>query len=159
MIIQIKGNVNFPITLDPSVWIFDDRKIKWDDFFNKDITLENEETVPTDVFDQVDYQERVKPPVKNKITASNRKEWLSNTYVMPLIDFLNHAEIKKEATNAVLQTDDDSHTVDIEQLKDGLLLFAIDGRQIKEQGPAYFLFADGSNKENPIKGIKQIKII
>ncbi len=39
MIIQIKGNVKYPITLDPSVWIFDDRKILLEDAF-KDKVIE-----------------------------------------------------------------------------------------------------------------------
>lgn len=33
MIVQLKGNVQFPITLDPTVWIFDDRKIKLEEAF------------------------------------------------------------------------------------------------------------------------------
>lgn len=39
LIIQIKGNVKYPITLDPSVWIFDDRKILLEDAF-KDKVIE-----------------------------------------------------------------------------------------------------------------------
>ncbi|WP_250130006.1 hypothetical protein [Jeotgalicoccus sp. WY2] len=31
MIIQLTGNVRYQITLDPSTWIFDDRKIKIED--------------------------------------------------------------------------------------------------------------------------------
>lgn len=31
MIIQLTGNVRYQITLDPSTWIFDDRKIKLED--------------------------------------------------------------------------------------------------------------------------------
>lgn len=36
MIVQLKGNVQFPITLDPTVWIFDDRKIKLEEAFLPD---------------------------------------------------------------------------------------------------------------------------
>ena len=32
-IAQIKGNVKYSITLDPSVWLFDDRKKRLEDFF------------------------------------------------------------------------------------------------------------------------------
>lgn len=32
-IIQIKGSVKYSITLDPSVWIFDDRKIDLNTYF------------------------------------------------------------------------------------------------------------------------------
>ena len=33
-IIPVKGAVKFNITLDPTVWIFDDRKIDLDEFFS-----------------------------------------------------------------------------------------------------------------------------
>ena len=32
--IQIKGDVKFPITLDSTTWIFDDRKVKIEDIEN-----------------------------------------------------------------------------------------------------------------------------
>ena len=34
-IVHIKGKVKFPITLDPSVWIFDDRKFDLDTYFDQ----------------------------------------------------------------------------------------------------------------------------
>ena len=33
-IVTITGNVKYPITLDPSVWIFDDRKFDLEQFFS-----------------------------------------------------------------------------------------------------------------------------
>ena len=39
-IIPIKGAVKFTITLDPTVWIFDDRKIDLDDIFRRRICLQ-----------------------------------------------------------------------------------------------------------------------
>lgn len=40
-IIQIKGNVKFPITLDPGVWIFDDRRIDLNTYFDQGRKEEN----------------------------------------------------------------------------------------------------------------------
>ena len=34
MIIQLTGNVRYQITLDPSTWIFDDRKIVLEDLLS-----------------------------------------------------------------------------------------------------------------------------
>ena len=42
--IQIKGDVKFPITLDSTTWIFDDRKVKIEDMktvFLKELNLLN----------------------------------------------------------------------------------------------------------------------
>src|SRR5690625_2627061 len=37
VIVQLAGNVGYPITLDPTVWIFDDRKVLFEEaFINKD---------------------------------------------------------------------------------------------------------------------------
>ena len=41
-IIQIKGNVKHSITLDPSIWIFDDRRIDLDQFFTEDYIEKDE---------------------------------------------------------------------------------------------------------------------
>ena len=35
-ILFINGKVKFPITIDPLVWIFDDRKVEIDTYFNKE---------------------------------------------------------------------------------------------------------------------------
>ena len=39
-IIPIVGRIKFPITLDPSSWIFDDRKIALEDFLADDFDLD-----------------------------------------------------------------------------------------------------------------------
>jgi len=35
-IIQFKGDVGFKLTLDPTVWIFDDRKLDLEKYFTED---------------------------------------------------------------------------------------------------------------------------
>ena len=42
-IITIKGNVKHTITLDPTVWIFDDRKVDLDTFFTEEYVEKDEE--------------------------------------------------------------------------------------------------------------------
>ena len=41
-IVDIKGKVKYKITLDPSVWIFDDRKADLDSFFEQQTKHDNE---------------------------------------------------------------------------------------------------------------------
>ncbi|WP_163536684.1 hypothetical protein [Gracilibacillus sp. YIM 98692] len=152
MIVQIKGNVKYPITLDPSVWIFDDRKILFDNAFSQPATEDIE-------LDEVELTgNRIKPPVNKSIRKYNKKELLSNSYAMPIHDFLLNAEIDNDATEVILETDQGQENISIKQLMDSLLLFSINGKQIKEQGPVHFYFGDGSNQDNPIKGIKKIHI-
>lgn len=40
--IQIKGEVKFPITLDSTTWIFDDRKVKLEDLESGVLTALNQ---------------------------------------------------------------------------------------------------------------------
>ncbi|MFC4404703.1 hypothetical protein [Gracilibacillus xinjiangensis] len=152
MIIQIKGKVKYPITLDPSVWIFDDRKILLKDAFNS-----NKIEGISEEFSGQDSN-RVKPQVHNSIKKFNKNELLNNSYVMPIYDFIKNAEVNESASKATLKTDQDTFDISLDQLLKGLLQFAIDGKQIVKDGPAYFYFSDGSNKDKPIKNIKEIYI-
>lgn len=80
MIVQLKGNVQFPITLDPTVWIFDDRKIKLEEAFLPD----KEENHPEK---DVEPQQRIRPPVKRSVSRFEGKKVLENSYVMPIKPF------------------------------------------------------------------------
>ena len=161
MIIQLKGNVAFPITLDPSVWIFDDRKVMLEEAF-----IEKEEELPEDtikkaaeMFNQeIYFQKQIKPPVNKSLSREEQKKALIHSFVMPLKYFIINAEVHDNAERAILKTNGDDIIITIEQLKDALLLFAIEGKPIKEDGPVHLYFGDGSNQTNPIKGIKQIEI-
>ncbi|NLI67488.1 MAG: hypothetical protein GX374_02460 [Bacilli bacterium] len=162
MIVQIKGNVKFPITLDPSVWIFDDRKIRLEDAFaNK--TSENVESEETDakkmaeMFEK-DVQSGVIPPGKQPVKRIDKEKVLSESYVMPLKPFLKSAEINEGAKSARLIADDEEIIISIEQLMDSLARFSDSGKPLKDDGPIHIYFGDGSNREQPFKGIKQIII-
>lgn len=162
MIIQLKGKVKFPLTLDPSVWIFDDRKIILEEAFTEKPAQEEEDDSlekAAELFNQEIYSQiKMKPPVNRSINRFEREKILEHSYVMPIEDFINNAEIEEGATRAVLETNGDDIVITTEQLKTAYLLFAVDGKQLKDEGPVHLLFGDGSNKDNPIKGIKNIII-
>jgi len=159
MIVQISGNVTYPITLDPSVWIFDDRKILFEDAFKQSTTEEKSSNVNKENYLGRTYDETINPPVNKNITKGERDEILKNTYVMPIHEFLNYAEIKPKAKEAKLITSEGEKTLPIEVLKDCYLLFAVKGKQLKDNGPVHVYFKDGSNKDHPIKGVKEIIIL
>jgi len=163
MIIQLKGKVKFPLTLDPSVWIFDDRKIIFEEAFEdrqKNDESENEDLEKAaELFNQEIYsQKKIKPPVNRSINQYERKKILENSYVMPIEEFMKIAVIEEDASRAVLKTDGDDVIITTEQLESSYFHFAIDGKQIKEDGPIHLYFGDGSNKDKPIKGVKNIVI-
>mgnify|MGYP001228263949 FL=1 len=77
---------------------------------------------------------------------------------MPMIDFYNHAEVNEDAKDVTLVTNHGDVKISLEQLKNAYLLFSIKGKPVKEDGPVHLYFGDGSNNDNPIKGIKKIII-
>ncbi|MFD1450641.1 MULTISPECIES: hypothetical protein [Oceanobacillus] len=147
MIVMIKGNVGYPITLDPTVWIFDDRKIELEKAF-----IEREENKDSESIFQ-------KPPVNRSISKMEGEEYLKNSYVIPLHDFLNNAEPKPNAKEAeFIKNNGKNEKISLEDAKNGYLLFSQKGKPLREDGPVHFYYKDGSNQDNPIKHIKEIHI-
>ncbi|GAB3068183.1 hypothetical protein [Virgibacillus ainsalahensis] len=161
MIVPITGNVAYSITLDPTVWIFDDRKILLDDAF-KDKKHEESTTdeleKASERFSREVYQQNIKPPVNKSISRLEGKEILTNSYVMPIQDFVDNAEINSDAKYASVVTNDGEEKLSLDQLKNCYFLFAIDGKPLKEDGPVHLYYKDGSNKDNPIKYVTKIII-
>ncbi|WP_188205667.1 molybdopterin-binding protein [Alkalibacillus aidingensis] len=157
MIVQIDGNVGFPITLDPTVWIFDDRKIELQEAFQKS-DQDQSGNDQQEVWTRDEYQQKLRPPVNKSLTRYERTKVLENSYVMPIHHFLKNAEPNQNATEAILHTTDGEQTITFEQLENAYLLFALDGKPLKEDGPVHVIFQDGSNQQDPFTGVNKISI-
>ncbi len=164
-IITIQGKVKYPITLDPGVWIFDDRKIPLDNAFAKQAEQLNKK-------DQVaerslsrqwerELQDRASVPSIQSEQLFVEKKQIQGDYVMPLNIFLRNAEPDSDAARVVIHHASRQQTIiPLRQAKDALLLFAQDGKPIRgEEGPAYLLFGDESNRDNPIKGVYKLEVM
>lgn len=161
MIVQITGNVSFPITLDPTVWIFDDRRIVLVEAFQHN---QLKKTTKKDVIRKTAerlnraYHEKVRPPVNKNMSITEREQVLKKSYVMPIKEFIDHVEIKDSAKSATLKTKTKDVDITLKQLSNSLLQFSVKGKPLIDDGPVHLFFGDGSNKHSPIKGIKQIII-
>lgn len=161
MIVQIKGKVKFPITLDPSVWIFDDRKILLDELFKeREIEAGKDDAQKTaEMFDrELYFNTKIKPPVNQSIQRFDREKILSDSFVMPLESFITNVEPNEDATSARLITEGDDIVISLEQLTNAYARFSNEGKQLSEDGPIHLYFGDGSNAEKPFKQVKQIII-
>lgn len=160
MIVPIIGNVTYSITLDPTVWIFDDRKMILEEAFTANHHVQQKEDAEQAAkrWEQAVNHQHIKPPVNRSLSRHERENILNYSYVMPINDFLNHAEIRSEAKQAVLVTDNGNVEIPISKLKESYFLFALNGKPLTKDGPVHLLYKDGSNRENPIKGIKKIVI-
>ncbi|WP_152658354.1 hypothetical protein [Oceanobacillus sp. CFH 90083] len=147
MIVMIKGNVGYPITLDPTVWIFDDRKMELEKAF---IEKKEEET---------NHSVFHKPPVNRSISKMEGEAYLKNSYVIPLHDFLNHSEPQADAGEVeFVRSNGKNEKISLEDAKNGYLLFSLEGKPLREDGPVHFYYKDGSNQDNPIKYITEIHV-
>lgn len=153
MIVQIKGEVNFTITLDPTVWIFDKRKIAFKDLF--DPNKQKQRNIERNKHREKSFNGK-KQPVDEHFERESEEQLLSNSYAMPIEEFLNHAEIKEEANYAIIKTSFGEEKITLDQLKDCYLLFSYEGKPLTDDGPVHLYFKDGSNKDDPIKGVQEI---
>lgn len=160
MIVTITGNVTYPITLDPTVWIFDDRKVLFETLFSEPSTAYEEEDkrIEENFTPEERYSQRIKPPVNKSINRFEREDILQNTYAMALSHFISHAEVSNDATKAMLETDQGEVSVSLNQIETSYLLFSVEGKPLRENGPVHVYFQDGSNKDAPITGVKKIII-
>ncbi|GKV67675.1 hypothetical protein NCCP2716_01730 [Sporosarcina sp. NCCP-2716] len=161
-IIPITGNVKYSITIDPTVWIFDDRRIDLDTYF---VTEQVE-------FDEMeDYKERMGkhwsreimegatyPPTLQTEKKYEKQKMLTGTFGMIIEPFLKNAEPAADAENIILVTSEGEFEFPISDAKELIFQFSLKGKPLKEDGPVYVLKKDGSNLDSPIKGVTSIRI-
>jgi len=162
-IIPIQGNVRFKITLDPTVWIFDDRRIDLDLFFSGDYVekddLEEYKKNMGKHWSREIMEGAVFPPTLESERKFEETNTIEGTYGMYLKHFLKNAEPNENAETIRFETEDgQNHSFQLSKLDDIILKYSIDGKPILEDGPIHLLFKDGSNTENPIRNVVAITI-
>ncbi|MGC4375501.1 peptidyl-prolyl cis-trans isomerase [Fictibacillus sp. Mic-4] len=159
-ILMIKGNVKYTITLDPGLWIFDDRKIDMDTVFLNGRKLDDsDEKYLKDVSSHWDREikegARLPENNENKQPKTYLKETLlTGSFGIPFAPFLKNAEPLAGAKYVVLETEGSSIEVPLDEAMEAILAFSKEGKPLKEDGPVHFYYGDGRNKDNPIKNIK-----
>ncbi|MBB5323823.1 hypothetical protein HNQ34_000915 [Anoxybacillus tepidamans] len=158
-IIPITGKVKFSITLDPGVWIFDDRKIDLDTYFSgqkEEQPQEEDEIQKISAYWDREIQEgAVFPPTLKTEKKFAKEKLITGTFAMPLAPFLRNAEALPEADAFVVVTENGEVPIPLEQAHELILCFSKDGKPLKEDGPVHVYFGDGSNRQNPITHVRQ----
>ncbi|WP_347550522.1 hypothetical protein ABFG93_02990 [Pseudalkalibacillus hwajinpoensis] len=161
-IIPIKGKVNYSITLDASVWIFDDRKIELEEFLKfDDLAEQNENDYIRTQAERWDRERTgIKPPINKSIKRFEKERVLKESYVIPLKPFLTNACPLENGLKVQLETSNGDHyLITLEEAKNGFLRFSKDGKPLREDGPTHFYYGDGSNASTPYTDISAITII
>jgi hypothetical protein len=163
-IVPLTGKIKFRITLDPGVWIFDDRKVDLNTYFENEEKAANELDEYTKNMSKNwtrEIQEGATSPPTLKTEKKYEKEKILNgTFGIPLAPFLSNAEPDKDADTLVIITDNAEESVTLPLTKGAeiLLGFSKKGKPLKEDGPVHVYYKDGSNKNNPIKNVRGIEI-
>lgn len=157
-IIPIKGKVKYKITLDPGVWIFDDRKVDLNTYFSEDQergnALEEYTKSISKHWDREIMEGAVYPPTLKTEVKFEKEKVLTGTFGIPLKPFLVNAEPEQTAKNVVIEYgENDQVSLSLEKASGLILGFSKDGKPLKEDGPLHVYYQDGSNKENPIKNV------
>jgi hypothetical protein len=161
-IVPLTGKVKYQITLDPGVWIFDDRKVDLNTYFQNEEKAVNELDEYTKNMSKNwtrEIQEGATSPPTLKTEKKYQKEKVLNgTFGIPLAPFLENAEPVNSADTIVFITESDEINLPLSKRGDILLGFSKDGKPLKEDGPVHVFYKDGSNLNDPIKNIRGIKI-
>jgi len=162
-ILFINGKVRFPITIDPTVWIFDDRKLDLTTYFDE--TREESSELETYLKHTSEHWDReirdgaAFPPIQQSVKKYKKEQLINGTFGILLQPFLKNAEILEGATQVEIETTDNSITLPLETANQAILGFSKEGKPLREDGPVHLYFHDGSNRQNPIRNIRKFTII
>ena len=162
-IIPIKGAVTYQLTLDPTVWIFDDRKLDLNTYFD---VKEQEEDADTKYMREVGahwsreiMEGATFPPTLKSERKFDRKGMETGTFGIELHHFLKNAEIKPEATKIIVDCKDGKeYLFSVEEAKTLILKYSQDGKPLLEDGPVHVLLGNGENIDNPIMNVLAIHV-
>jgi hypothetical protein len=161
-IIVLSGKVKFSITLDPTVWIFDDRKVDLTTYFSTSFEQTNElEEYTKSVskhWDREIMEGAVYPPTLKTEKRYEKEKVLTGSFGIPILPFLKNAELDEDAVALIIKTTTSEHEISLDKAKNLLLGFSNSGKPLSKDGPVHVYFGDGSNLEHPIKNVREFII-
>ena len=129
--IQIKGDVKFPITLDSTTWIFYYIKVKIEDIENGIF----EGTKPIKFEDNREWNRAIlegqtNPPTLNSEIKYRKRAVLEDSFAINMTPFFKNAEPLESATTIKLSNDTSSIEIPLELLPYLFFQFAKDGKRL-----------------------------
>ena len=105
-IILFSGKVKYPITLDPGVWIFDDRRVDLTTYFNKEEEKKDElEEYTKEIskhWDREIMEGAIFPPTLKTEKKFEKEKVLTGTFGIPFKPFLKNAEPESHASTVII---------------------------------------------------------
>lgn len=159
--IQIKGAVNFPITLDSTTWIFDDRKVSIEDLEQgvfdgtKPIQFEDNRE-----WNRAILEGQTNPPTLNSEIKYKKRSVLEGSFVINMTPFFKTSEPQSNATAIKLFNDEDAIEVPLDLLPYLFFQFAKDGKRLYDDNSVdSFVYDTEKGYSYEFKYVKYIEVI
>jgi hypothetical protein len=152
-IIILKGKVSYPITLDPSVWIFDDRKVERQTLKSQNDESDSKELTARQWSREIS-EGNVSPPTLKSERKYERERILTGSFAIHLSHFLKNAEPLSEACELAVITQKGEVIVPLTEAYSYLLAFSKDGKPLKDDGPVHLLKSDGTTEATHVTGFQ-----
>jgi hypothetical protein len=161
-IVMITGKVKYKITLDPGVWIFDDRKEELHSFFQKKTALKDDlDAYTKDIsthWDREITEGAVVAPTLKTEKKFLKEKLLTGSLAIPFKPFLKNSSPDENATQIIVETEQEEFSFDIATGYDFILGFSNEGKPLSENGPIHVYLGDGSNQTCPIINVKGFRV-
>ncbi|WNC17063.1 hypothetical protein [Brevibacillus brevis] len=163
-VIVFKGAISYPITLDPTVWVFDDRKFDLRTYVGEtDSADQTQAKYLQGTGNQWDKElrEGAQLPTEQRKTLAQERKVLEGDYGIRLDPFITNAQPLPEATRVRLHREGNEPVeLPLAEARRAILQFSKDGKPIRENGPVYLYLPEMLlAKEPPIEGITAIEFV
>ncbi|MHD0383086.1 hypothetical protein ACY2C9_09100 [Staphylococcus simulans] len=159
--IQIKGKVKFPITLDSTTWIFDDRKVKIEDLEagvfegTKPVEFQNNRE-----WNRAILEGQTNPPTLNSEIKYKKRAMIEDTFVINMTPFFKNAEPNDDTTAIRLSNDEDSIEVPLSLLPYLFFKFADKGKRLyDDNGVDSFVYIPEEGYSHEFKHVTYIEVV
>ncbi|AKS67422.1 hypothetical protein SSCHL_1642 [Staphylococcus schleiferi] len=158
--IQIKGAVKFPITLDSTTWIFDDRKVTLEDL-EKGV-FEGQKPIQFDdnrEWNRAILEGQTNPPTLNSEIDYKKRAVLQGSFAINMTPFFKNAEPLKEATIIRLSNAESHIDIPFELLPYLFFQFAKEGKRLYEDnGIDSFVYTVEDGYQYEFKHVTHIEV-
>ncbi|MFC3419806.1 hypothetical protein ACFOLA_09990 [Salinicoccus hispanicus] len=159
MIIQIMGNVRFQITLDPSTWIFDDRKEELDKILENDADDERIDFSDSKEWNRQIIEGTTKPPTLKSEKKFKKQQLLEGTFAICLKPFLEYTEPTSGEDAMITFTHHEAQTTTLPYDERHMFYahFSQDGKQLYEDGLIDVLVINDGKVEARLEHVSGIR--
>lgn len=160
--IQITGEVKYPITLDSTTWIFDDRKVSISDLeqgvFDGSKPIEFDDNRE---WNRAILEGQTNPPTLNSEIKYKKRAVLEDSFVINMTPFFKNAEPHNNATMIrLIDKNQDTIDVPLDLLPYLFFQFAKDGKRLYEDNAVdSFVYIQNKGYDYQFKHITHIEVI